>query len=118
MPIHRWMASAAGGTSQRLKAGPATVRSFVKKPGNVATDDMGLPLGDALSNVSAVAPESTAKRLGSEDLGPQIENGPRLAPGPLCHLAVVGGVEPGAKNRKLGFKPPEQLHCCNALPSD
>src|SRR3954469_21524853 len=92
------MASAAGGTSQRLKAGPATVRSLVKKPGNVATDDMGLSLGDALSNVSAVAPEFTAKRLGSEDFGPQIETGLRLAPGPVCHLAVVG----------------EQLHCCNA----
>src|SRR3954447_24401315 len=97
MPIHRWMASAAGGTSQRLKAGPATVRSLVKKPGNVATDDMGLSLGDALSNVSAVAPEFTAKRLGSEDLGPQIEKGaPARAGGPVCHLAVVGIVEPGA----------------------
>src|SRR5579872_6708340 len=33
IPIHRWMASAAGGTSQRLKPGPAMTRSLVKKPG-------------------------------------------------------------------------------------
>src|ERR1041384_8055147 len=28
MPMHKWMASAAGGTSHRLNAGPATTRSF------------------------------------------------------------------------------------------
>src|SRR3954451_19634342 len=99
MPIHRWMASAAGGTSQRLKAGPATVRSLVKKPGNVATDDMRVPLGDALSNVSAVAPEFTAKRLGNEDLGPQIAKGPWLVPGPF--------VSPGRCRC-------QQLHWCDA----
>src|ERR1700730_12266307 len=49
MPIHRWMASAAGGTSQRLKAGPATVRSLVKNPGEVATEDIGGSLRGAPS---------------------------------------------------------------------
>jgi len=29
--MHRWIASAAGGTSQRLKPGPAMVRYFSKK---------------------------------------------------------------------------------------
>lgn len=33
MPMHKWMASAAGGTSQRLKPGAAIIRSFDKKPG-------------------------------------------------------------------------------------
>src|SRR5579871_6001358 len=33
MPMHRWMARAAGGTSQRLNAGPATVRSLSSSPG-------------------------------------------------------------------------------------
>src|SRR5208282_4402335 len=32
MPIHRWIASAAGGTSQRLNPGPAMIRSRSKKP--------------------------------------------------------------------------------------
>src|ERR1043165_1369271 len=31
MPMHRWMASAAGGTSQRLKPGPAMVRSLASQ---------------------------------------------------------------------------------------
>jgi hypothetical protein len=31
MPMHRWIASAAGGTSQRLNPAPATVRSFSRK---------------------------------------------------------------------------------------
>ncbi|WXF85374.1 hypothetical protein WDV90_12025 [Xanthomonas translucens pv. undulosa] len=30
--MHRWIASAAGGTSQRLKPGPATMRSFDSMP--------------------------------------------------------------------------------------
>src|SRR5690348_7763232 len=30
MPMHRCIQSAAGGTSQRLKLGPATVRSFAR----------------------------------------------------------------------------------------
>ena len=30
--MHRWMASAAGGSSQRLKPGPAMVRSFDSQP--------------------------------------------------------------------------------------
>src|SRR5215469_13005596 len=33
IPMHRWMASAAGGTSQRLKPGPAMMRSLLKNPG-------------------------------------------------------------------------------------
>ena len=33
IPMHRWIASAAGGTSQRLKPGPATMRSRSNKPG-------------------------------------------------------------------------------------
>jgi len=33
MPMQRWIASAAGGTSQRLKRGPAMVRSLAKNPG-------------------------------------------------------------------------------------
>jgi hypothetical protein len=33
IPIHRWMASAAGGTSQRLNPGLAMVRSRARKPG-------------------------------------------------------------------------------------
>jgi hypothetical protein len=32
-PMQRWTASAAGGTSQRLKPGRATIRCFEKKPG-------------------------------------------------------------------------------------
>src|SRR6059058_2103625 len=34
MPMHRWIASAAGGTSQRLKPGPATVCSLLS-PSNI-----------------------------------------------------------------------------------
>jgi hypothetical protein len=30
MPMQRWIANAAGGTSHRLKPEPATVRSFAK----------------------------------------------------------------------------------------
>jgi hypothetical protein len=30
--MHKWMASAGGGTSQRLKRGPATVRSRESDP--------------------------------------------------------------------------------------
>src|ERR1700759_4421644 len=41
MPIHRWIARAAGGTSQRLNSGPAIVRSLLKNPGEVTTVDMG-----------------------------------------------------------------------------
>ena len=32
MPMHRWMASAAGGTSQRLNPGPAMMRSLSRIP--------------------------------------------------------------------------------------
>src|ERR1700751_4390761 len=32
MPMHRWMQSAAGGTSQRLKPAAAIVRSLSRKP--------------------------------------------------------------------------------------
>src|SRR5206468_12082664 len=32
-PMHRWIASAAGGTSQRLNRGPATIRSLESRPG-------------------------------------------------------------------------------------
>src|SRR5262245_16701798 len=32
MPMHKWMASAAGGTSQRLNPGPAMIRSLDKSP--------------------------------------------------------------------------------------
>src|SRR5712692_5192350 len=32
MPMERWMASAAGGTSQRLNPGPATIRSLLRSP--------------------------------------------------------------------------------------
>ena len=32
IPIERWMASAAGGTSHRLKPGPATIRSLESSP--------------------------------------------------------------------------------------
>src|SRR4051812_16381890 len=31
--MHRWIASAAGGTSQRLKPGPAMMRSLSSRPG-------------------------------------------------------------------------------------
>src|ERR1700753_2805345 len=86
MPIHRWMASAAGGTSQRLNAGPATVRSLVKKPGAVTTDDMGLPLGDALSVSVLLGRKSTAKRRGQERPKSAKSPIPRLAPGHLCHV--------------------------------
>ena len=35
--MHRWIARAAGGTSQRLKPGRAMMRSFDRKPGALAT---------------------------------------------------------------------------------
>ncbi|HUB88678.1 MAG TPA: hypothetical protein VMA74_03020 [Dyella sp.] len=38
MPMHKWMAKAAGGTNQRLKRGPAMVRSLAKKPDAVPPD--------------------------------------------------------------------------------
>ena len=38
MPMDRWMARAAGGTSQRLKPGPATVRSLESRPAMEAPD--------------------------------------------------------------------------------
>src|SRR5262249_18612011 len=43
MPMHRWIASAAGGTSQRLNAGPAMIRSLVRNPvdDTNGTDDIG-----------------------------------------------------------------------------
>ncbi|MNU11944.1 hypothetical protein D3C72_2602110 [compost metagenome] len=37
MPMHRWMANAAGGTNQRLKPGRAMMRSFDRKLGALAT---------------------------------------------------------------------------------
>src|SRR3569833_1508649 len=72
IPIHRRMARAAGGTRQRLNAGPATVRSMVKKPGAVTTDDLELPLGEALSLQCCGGPKSSANRLSRVDLSPQI----------------------------------------------
>ncbi len=52
MPIHRWMARAAGGTSQRLKPGPAMVRSRARKPGPVracvVVDIRSLPFAEDL----------------------------------------------------------------------
>ena len=36
MPMHRWMASAAGGTSQRLKPGLAMMRSLDRNAGGEA----------------------------------------------------------------------------------
>ncbi|MNH23524.1 hypothetical protein D3C79_834240 [compost metagenome] len=36
MPMHRWIARAAGGTSQRLKPGRAMMRSFDRKLGALA----------------------------------------------------------------------------------
>src|SRR4051812_21582479 len=33
IPIHKWIASAAGGTSQRLNPGPAMIRSLSSSPG-------------------------------------------------------------------------------------
>ncbi|MNC43961.1 hypothetical protein D3C75_928500 [compost metagenome] len=36
MPMHRWIARAAGGTNQRLKPGRAMMRSFDRKPGALA----------------------------------------------------------------------------------
>ena len=33
MPIHKWIAKAAGGTSQRLKPSLAMMRSLDRKPG-------------------------------------------------------------------------------------
>src|ERR1700751_1805236 len=38
MPMHKWMANAAGGTSQRLKRGPAMVRSLAHQPDAVPPD--------------------------------------------------------------------------------
>src|SRR4051812_27495569 len=35
MPMHRWIARAAGGTSQRLNLGPAIVRSRARNPAAV-----------------------------------------------------------------------------------
>ncbi|MNX79846.1 hypothetical protein D3C86_1114900 [compost metagenome] len=49
--MHKWMARAAGGTSQREKPGPAMVRSLSKKPGlapgksKVAVLSIKSPLG-------------------------------------------------------------------------
>src|SRR5215475_401997 len=47
MPIHRWIARAAGGTSQRLKRTPAMVRSRASMPTPfgvvIAVSVMGLP---------------------------------------------------------------------------
>ena len=44
MPMHRWMASAAGGTSQRLNPAPAIVRSRARKPGVVRTSAVDMSL--------------------------------------------------------------------------
>src|ERR1700733_3955307 len=43
MPMQRWMARAEGGISQRLKPGPAMVRSRARKPGALST-----PVADIL----------------------------------------------------------------------
>jgi hypothetical protein len=47
MPIHKWMAKAAGGTSQRLKRGPAMVRSLANNPG-------GFPCADTVSGTTVM----------------------------------------------------------------
>src|SRR5581483_2699681 len=46
IPMHRWIASVQGGTSQRLNPGRAIVRSRARNPGPVSTSvvDMWLPL--------------------------------------------------------------------------
>jgi hypothetical protein len=45
--MHKWMASAAGGTRHRLKPGPATVRSFASQPRpEPALDDGAVPASD------------------------------------------------------------------------
>jgi hypothetical protein len=36
IPMHRWIASAAGGTNQRLNCGPAMVRSRDSRPEDIA----------------------------------------------------------------------------------
>src|ERR1700734_2191813 len=50
--MHRWIASAAGGTSQRLKPGAATVRSRSRKSRN-GTDDRSL--ADARAQAKSAA---------------------------------------------------------------
>src|SRR6476646_3711364 len=44
MPMHKWIASAAGGTSQRLNAGPATMRSFESKSTPLAAYPVSIPV--------------------------------------------------------------------------
>jgi hypothetical protein len=51
MPIHKWMAKAAGGTSQRLKRGPAMVRSLVNNP-DVDPVDADTPSGTTVMDLS------------------------------------------------------------------
>src|ERR1700754_680696 len=47
MPMERWMASAAGGTIQRLNFGPAMMRSRDSIPAAAVVPDMVLPPGSA-----------------------------------------------------------------------
>src|SRR5262249_27350199 len=69
MPMHRWIASAAGGTSQRLNAGPAMIRSLVRNPADDTngTDDIGETPCLKLHPRRGAAVQCTAKSLGSED---------------------------------------------------
>src|SRR3569833_423246 len=112
IPIHRWMARAAGGTSQRLNAGPATVRSLVKKPGAVTTDDMELPLGEALSMQCCWGPKSTAKRLSREDLSPQKGRNPPAHAGGIGVTLVTDSRGRGARR----VEPEALVHCARAGP--
>lgn len=49
--MHKWMAKAAGGTSQRLKRGPAMVRSLANNPG-VDPPDAGTTSGTTVIDLS------------------------------------------------------------------
>src|SRR5258706_572828 len=49
MPMERWMARAAGGTSQRLNPGPAMVRSLASRLGCLTSCSRDVPDGRARS---------------------------------------------------------------------
>src|SRR4051812_37369724 len=52
MPMHKWIASAAGGASQRLNAGPATMRSFESGSTPLVTSPVSAPAAPIMCNFS------------------------------------------------------------------
>ncbi len=79
MPMHRWMASAAGGTSQRLNPGPAIVLSRDMKPGVGRDIGGGHMTGASLVFAFFRKSRSLAERNIQRQTGPVSQAFPRVS---------------------------------------